>query len=171
MLIKSFGGCAAVSKPSRAVIAATRWPAMDHGVMQMSGWHIPGQGYATVPAGQYSSQGVPPPAAATHGAQQQFAKQPQPGGAASDFSASTDSDSDSSGPLRVPLKLVVQDAVKRWFTEALAEARRGDIKQQALVAQMYAEGYGCQRDLQQSRLWAERARSRGYQMAGVYCEL
>lgn len=45
--------------------------------------------------------------------------------------STTDSDSGSdSGPLRVPLKLVVQDAVKRWFNETLSEARRGDVKQQ-----------------------------------------
>lgn len=34
--------------------------------------------------------------------------------------STSDSDSDS-GPLRVPLKLVVQDAVKRWFNETLSE--------------------------------------------------
>lgn len=185
--------------------------------------------------------------------------------------SSTDSDSGSdSGPLRVPLKLVVQDAVKRWFNETLSEARRGDVKQQvrsrcstrpgagpdwrhalfavlwvgldgaaqrlqsvsagastwlirmflrgavisqlvvglpsprpassdpamllckrkhlttttclpaaacrchrlqALLAQMLAEGYGCKQDLEESRRWAERARCRGYQMSGVYCEL
>lgn len=42
---------------------------------------------------------------------------------------------------------------------------------QALLAQMLAEGYGCKQDLEESRRWAERARSRGYQMSGVYCEL
>lgn len=42
---------------------------------------------------------------------------------------------------------------------------------QALLAQMYAEGYGCKQDLKESRVWAERARCRGYQMSGVYCEL
>lgn len=36
--------------------------------------------------------------------------------------STSDSDSGSdSGPLRVPLKLVVQDAVKRWFNETLSE--------------------------------------------------
>jgi hypothetical protein len=39
--------------------------------------------------------------------------------------STTDSDSGSdSGPLRVPLKLVVQDAVKRWFNETLSEVRK-----------------------------------------------
>lgn len=42
---------------------------------------------------------------------------------------------------------------------------------QALLAQMLAEGYGCKQDLEESRRWAERARCRGYQMSGVYCEL
>jgi hypothetical protein len=38
------------------------------------------------------------------------------------FEDTTTSDSDSdSGPLRVPLKLAVQDAVKRWFNETLSE--------------------------------------------------
>eukprot|EP00775_Hariotina_reticulata_P009130 gene9130-9298_t len=86
----------------------------------------------------------------------------------SDMSASDSSDSDAD-PVRVPLKLVVQDAVKRWFAETLSEARKGDVKQQALLAQMYAEGYGCKQDLEQSKMWAERAKQRGYQMMGVYC--
>lgn len=88
-----------------------------------------------------------------------------------DVSTSDSESGSDSGPLRVPLKLVVQDAVKRWFNETLSEARRGDVKQQALLAQMLAEGYGCKQDLEESRRWAERARCRGYQMSGVYCEL
>lgn len=55
-------------------------------------------------------------------------------------------------------------------TDTLIEAQRGDVKQQALVAQMYAEGYGCERDLKAAAEWAERARLRGYKMKGVYCE-
>lgn len=74
-------------------------------------------------------------------------------------------------PRTVPLKAVVQDAVQRWFADALIEARAGDVKQQALVAQMYAEGYGCEQDLRAAKEWAERARKRGYRMQGVYCEL
>lgn len=34
-------------------------------------------------------------------------------------------------------------APQRWFEDTLQEAQRGDVKQQALVGQMYAEGYGC----------------------------
>jgi len=40
--------------------------------------------------------------------------------------STSDSDSDS-GPLRVPLKLVVADAVKRWFNETLSEVRCGRV--------------------------------------------
>jgi TPR repeat protein len=87
---------------------------------------------------------------------------------ANELSASDSDSSDSAGPVRVPLKLVVADAVKRWFNETLSEARRGDVKQQALLSQMYAEGYGCKQDMEQSKVWGERARLRGYQMSGVY---
>ncbi|KAF8071369.1 hypothetical protein HT031_001453 [Scenedesmus sp. PABB004] len=80
----------------------------------------------------------------------------------------SDSDTDSAGPVRVPLKLVVADAVQRWFNECLSEARRGDVKQQALLSQMYAEGYGCKADAEQAKAWADRARLRGYTMSGVY---
>lgn len=83
----------------------------------------------------------------------------------------TDSDGSSGAARSVPLKLVVADAVKRWFAETLSEARRGDVKQQALLSQMYAEGFGCRQDPEQARVWAERARVRGYTMSGVYCEL
>jgi TPR repeat protein len=36
---------------------------------------------------------------------------------------------------------------------------------------MFAEGYGCKQDKEESKKWADRARGRGYQMSGVYCEL
>jgi TPR repeat protein len=71
----------------------------------------------------------------------------------------------------VPLKQVVDDAVQRWFQDTLSEAERGDIKQQALLGQMYAEGYGCQKDQRLAKHWSEKARQRGYRMKGVYCEL
>jgi TPR repeat protein len=61
--------------------------------------------------------------------------------------------------------------VRRWFNDSLQEALRGDVKQQALVGQMYAEGYGCEQDLRAAREWAEKAEHRGYDMQGVYCEL
>lgn len=71
----------------------------------------------------------------------------------------------------VPLKLVVADAVKRWFEDTYQDAQRGDVKQQALLGQMYAEGYGCEKNMRAAREWSEKAGSRGYQMRGVYCEL
>lgn len=77
----------------------------------------------------------------------------------------------SSGPRAVRLGLVVEDLVKRWFEETLREAKRGDVKMQALVGQMYMEGYGCEADPEQGKQWIERARQRGYRMSGVYCEL
>jgi hypothetical protein len=47
----------------------------------------------------------------------------------------SDSESGSdSGPLRVPLKLVVQDAVKRWFNETLSEVRVSNSCQQLPAA-------------------------------------
>lgn len=71
----------------------------------------------------------------------------------------------------VPLKMVVTEAVKRWFDDTLQEATKGDIKQQALLSQMYAEGYGCEKNPKAAKEWADRAKSRGYMMKGVYCEL
>ena len=44
-------------------------------------------------------------------------------------------------------------------------------KQQALLGQMLAEGYGCPKDAAAGKEWADKARRRGYRMAGVYCEL
>lgn len=62
-------------------------------------------------------------------------------------------------------------AVKRWFEDTYQEATRGDVKQQALLGQMYAEGYGCEKDPKAAKEWADRAVTRGYRMQGVYCEL
>ena len=45
------------------------------------------------------------------------------------------------------------------------------MKQQALLGQMYAEGYGCEKDLKAAAEWTQRAGNRGYKMQGVYCEL
>ncbi|RWW74387.1 hypothetical protein BHE74_00017705 [Ensete ventricosum] len=42
----------------------------------------------------------------------------------------------------VPLKEVVADCARRWFQDALKEARAGDVSMQVLVAQMYHSGYG-----------------------------
>ncbi|KAG2499403.1 hypothetical protein HYH03_002977 [Edaphochlamys debaryana] len=71
----------------------------------------------------------------------------------------------------IPLKYVVQEAVKRWFEDTLLEAQRGDVKQQALLGEMYKEGYGCQKDARAAKEWSDKAASRGYKMQGVYCEL
>ena len=43
---------------------------------------------------------------------------------------------------RVPLAEVVSDCTRRWFQDALKEARAGDITMQVLVGQMYRSGYG-----------------------------
>ncbi|KAG2453304.1 hypothetical protein HYH02_001530 [Chlamydomonas schloesseri] len=74
-------------------------------------------------------------------------------------------------PEPIPLKYVVQEAVKRWFEDTLLEAQRGDVKQQALVGEMYKEGYGCQKDPRAAKEWSDKAAARGYKMQGVYCEL
>ncbi|GMH45137.1 hypothetical protein BSKO_13094 [Bryopsis sp. KO-2023] len=71
----------------------------------------------------------------------------------------------------VQLSYVVQDAVKRWFDDTYRDAQRGDVKQQALLGQMLAEGYGCQRDPKGAEEWMEKARKRGFKMEGVYCQL
>mmetsp|Transcript_40974 Transcript_40974/g.97350 ORF Transcript_40974/g.97350 Transcript_40974/m.97350 type:complete len:105 (-) Transcript_40974:411-725(-) len=74
-------------------------------------------------------------------------------------------------PRGAPLRQVVADGVQRWFQETFREAHRGDVKQQALLAEMLLEGYGCAPDPEAAREWAEKARRRGYRMRGVYCEL
>lgn len=71
----------------------------------------------------------------------------------------------------MPLKMVVTEAVKRWFEDTHQEAQRGDVKQQALLGQMYAEGYGCEKDSKAAKEWTDKAATRGYRMQGVYCEL
>ena len=43
---------------------------------------------------------------------------------------------------RVPLAEVVSDCTRRWFQDALKEARAGDASMQVLVGQMYRSGYG-----------------------------
>ncbi|GBF98124.1 hypothetical protein Rsub_10871 [Raphidocelis subcapitata] len=86
-------------------------------------------------------------------------------------SGANSSGSSGAAPAPVPLKYVVQAATRRWFEETLAEARNGDVKQQALVAQMLQQGYGTDRDPAAAARWADKARRRGYRMNGVYCEL
>jgi hypothetical protein len=43
---------------------------------------------------------------------------------------------------RVPLAEMVLDCTRRWFQDALKEARAGDAAMQVLVGQMYRSGYG-----------------------------
>jgi TPR repeat protein len=71
-------------------------------------------------------------------------------------------------PEPVPLKALINEAVKRWFDDTLLEAQRGDVKQQALLGQMYAEGYGCTKNPKAAKDWTDRASARGYRMEGVY---
>lgn len=52
---------------------------------------------------------------------------------------------------RVPLSDVVADCVRRWFWDALAEAKAGDAAMQVLVGQMYHSGYGVPRNEQKVR--------------------
>lgn len=74
-------------------------------------------------------------------------------------------------PPRAPLSAVVTDAVKRWYQDVEREAERGDVKQQALLAQMLTEGYGCVADPEAARTWSDKAKRRGYRMRGVYCTI
>lgn len=58
---------------------------------------------------------------------------------------------------RVPLSEVVSDCVRRWFQDALNEARNGDVAMQVLVGQMYNTGYGCPRNEQKGKAWISKA--------------
>lgn len=58
---------------------------------------------------------------------------------------------------RVPLSAVVSDCVRRWFQDALREARNGDAAMQVLVGQMYHSGYGCLRNEQKGKAWIAKA--------------
>ncbi|URE33092.1 hypothetical protein MUK42_34507 [Musa troglodytarum] len=53
---------------------------------------------------------------------------------------------------RVPLKEVVADGTRRWFQDALKEARVGDVAMQVLVGQMHHSGYGVLKNDQKVRL-------------------
>ncbi|PKU85283.1 uncharacterized protein LOC110114540 [Dendrobium catenatum] len=54
---------------------------------------------------------------------------------------------------RVPLSDVVADCVRRWFKDALAEAKAGDYAMQVLVSQMYQSGYGVPRNEKRAKTW------------------
>ncbi|XP_047086506.1 uncharacterized protein LOC124698025 [Lolium rigidum] len=58
---------------------------------------------------------------------------------------------------RVPLSEMVLDCTRRWFQDALKEARAGDAAMQVLVGQMYRSGYGVNKNEQKSRIWMEKA--------------
>lgn len=58
---------------------------------------------------------------------------------------------------RTPLSAVVSDCAKRWFQDALKDAKNGDIGMQVLVGQMYTSGYGIVKDEQKGRAWINRA--------------
>ncbi|CAN6289727.1 unnamed protein product [Urochloa humidicola] len=58
---------------------------------------------------------------------------------------------------RVPLAEVVSDCTRRWFQDALKEARAGDITMQVLVGQMYRSGYGVNKNENKARAWMEKA--------------
>lgn len=52
----------------------------------------------------------------------------------------------SAAQSRQPLSAVVSDCVRRWFHDALKEAKAGDASMQLLVGQMYYSGYGVPKD-------------------------
>ncbi|KAL9268135.1 hypothetical protein AKJ16_DCAP20633 [Drosera capensis] len=58
---------------------------------------------------------------------------------------------------RKPLSVVVFDCVRRWFLDTLKEAKAGDVNMQVLVGQMYASGYGVDKDEHKGKLWMTRA--------------
>ena len=45
---------------------------------------------------------------------------------------------------------VMADAIQRWFVDTLRNAKNGDINQAALLAEMLATGYGCNKDLDEA---------------------
>ncbi|PKA66881.1 hypothetical protein AXF42_Ash003538 [Apostasia shenzhenica] len=58
---------------------------------------------------------------------------------------------------RLPLSEVVADCVRRWFQDALEEAKAGDTAMQVLVGQMYQSGYGVPRNEQKAKAWLSKA--------------
>lgn len=58
---------------------------------------------------------------------------------------------------RVPLAEVVSDCTRRWFQDALKEARGGDVTMQVLVGQMYRSGYGVNKNEHKAKVWIEKA--------------
>lgn len=92
----------------------------------LAGWPSPAQALSVVQAGQAF---VTQPAGSSMHQQQRFQQPVQMQQQPAEYHdvSTTDSDSGSDcGTLRVPLKLVVQDAVKRWFNETLSEVGSGN---------------------------------------------
>mmetsp|Transcript_44373 Transcript_44373/g.84861 ORF Transcript_44373/g.84861 Transcript_44373/m.84861 type:complete len:299 (-) Transcript_44373:187-1083(-) len=69
------------------------------------------------------------------------------------------------------LKDVVNNAKQRWFHEALELAQSGDCRQMALLAEMLAEGYGCEKDPTAAKYWTEQAKKGRAYRDGVYCTI
>ncbi|GAB2292647.1 hypothetical protein Dimus_026884 [Dionaea muscipula] len=58
---------------------------------------------------------------------------------------------------RFPLSMVIKDCARRWFQDALKEAKSGDTSMQVLVGQMYYRGYGVIRNQEKGRAWISKA--------------
>ena len=73
---------------------------------------------------------------------------------------------------RGKLRDVAEDAVQRWFCDALRCAKSGDPNQAALDSEMLKSGYGCKKDADEARYWKQVARNAGARrIEGVYDEL
>lgn len=59
--------------------------------------------------------------------------------------------------VRLPLRAVVAECVRRWFEEYLMAAEAGDPEIQLLVGHMFILGYGVERDPAKGRIWLEKA--------------
>ncbi|KAG0452450.1 hypothetical protein HPP92_024850 [Vanilla planifolia] len=57
----------------------------------------------------------------------------------------------------LPLSDVVANCVRRWFRDALVEAKAGDTAMQVLVGQMYHSGYGVPPNKQKAKAWLAKA--------------
>jgi TPR repeat protein len=64
------------------------------------------------------------------------------------------------------------NAIERWFIDTLRNAKNGDVNQAALLAEMLATGYGCNKDAEEARYWKQVARNGGARrLEGVYDRL
>lgn len=67
---------------------------------------------------------------------------------------------------------VVDNAIRRWFGEALRGAKSGDPQQAMMVSQMYLEGYGVQQSDEMAKFWSSYAQRTGARrLEGVYDRL